>query len=285
MIYDCFIFFNELDLLELRLHELNSIVDRFVLVEATRTFTNIKKQLTYMENKERFNAFSHKIIHVVVDDFPDYNGNAWEYEKFQRNAIERGIRGCRPNDIIIISDVDEIPSRQAIAQYTELRGVYSLKQYFFYYFFNYLNQKYPYWYASYILRYKDFKDAETARMESHLYRKYPVIEDGGWHFSYLGGADKIIEKIESFSHQELNKPEFKNRETIARLISSGKDLFGRKGYTYRVVAIDRTFPEQIIANTKKYRNYIAPLSTLDRFINVVKNTISMFVRALRIKRS
>lgn len=267
MIYDCFIFFNELDLLELRLNELKDSVDRFVLVEASRTFSNLPKPLVYEENRERFSAFEGRIIHVVVDDFPLYDGNAWEYEKYQRNAIEQGIRGCRPDDIIIISDVDEIPSREAITRYRDLDGVHSLKQRFFYYFFNYLNRKQPFWHAPCILRYKDYTDAETLRIDGHLHRKHPMIENGGWHFSYLGGVDKIIEKLESFSHQEFNKPEYKDRENLARIISSGKDLFGRKGYTYKIVPIDSSYPREIVANQDKYRSCIAEISTMDRIID------------------
>jgi hypothetical protein len=108
MIYDCFTFFNELELLELRLHELSGVVDKFVLVEATRTHSNQPKALVYQENRARFQEFHDKIIHVVVDDMPNAK-NAWALENFQRECIARGLVSCRPDDLVLVSDLDEIP--------------------------------------------------------------------------------------------------------------------------------------------------------------------------------
>ena len=90
MIYDCFTFFNELELLELRLNELAGVVDKFVLVEATQTHTNKPKPLHYHENRARFSAFHDKIIHVIVDDMPQ-SSDPWIPENFQRKCIARGL--------------------------------------------------------------------------------------------------------------------------------------------------------------------------------------------------
>src|SRR5689334_5945992 len=113
MIYDCFIFFNELELLDIRLNILNEVVDKFVLVEATQTHQYKPKPLYYSDNKERFKAFHDKIIHLIVDELPPNptNGprNSWDMERFQRNCIARGLNDCKPDDVIIISDLDEIP--------------------------------------------------------------------------------------------------------------------------------------------------------------------------------
>jgi beta-1,4-mannosyl-glycoprotein beta-1,4-N-acetylglucosaminyltransferase len=88
-IIDCFTFFNELKMLELRLTELNDVVDYFVLVESTKTFSNNDKQLFYKENKHLFEKFNDKIIHIIVDEFPE--GDNWSREVYQRNAIQRGL--------------------------------------------------------------------------------------------------------------------------------------------------------------------------------------------------
>ena len=110
-IYDCFTFFNELDLLEIRLNILNDKVDYFVLVEATKTHSGLDKELFYYNNKERFAHFNHKIIHIVVNDMPKVkNGNRWDLENWQRNAIMLGLTKCEQNDVIVISDLDEIPN-------------------------------------------------------------------------------------------------------------------------------------------------------------------------------
>ena len=115
MIYDCFTFFNELELLELRLHELAGVVDKFVLVEATKTHSNQPKPLCYQENRSRFGEFQDRIIHIVVDDLPDAK-NAWVLENFQRNGIGRGLTNCRPDDWVLVSDIDEIPRATTVAR-------------------------------------------------------------------------------------------------------------------------------------------------------------------------
>ena len=117
MIYDCFSFFNEFDILDIRLHELNDIVDRFVLVEAPRTYRGEKKPLYFAENKERYSEFLEKIIHVVVDDLPTpINGDRWPPQIFQRRQLIRGLSSCSMDDIVIFSDLDEIPEASVIKE-------------------------------------------------------------------------------------------------------------------------------------------------------------------------
>ncbi len=122
MLFDCFTFYNELDLLEVRLHEHHAAVDHFVLVEARQTFQGVPKELVFEANKQRFAPFLDKIIHVVVD-FPQQislnyykNSNpAWNREFFQRDAIATGLRDAKPGDLIMISDVDEIVRSDILA--------------------------------------------------------------------------------------------------------------------------------------------------------------------------
>src|SRR3954454_8513585 len=114
MIYDCFTFFNELDVLEIRLHVLEEVVDRFVLVEARQTFQRGAKPLYYAENRDRFAAFADRIDHVVVDEFPDEAIGAFACEAWQRNSIQRGIRSAATGDTILVSDADEIPRPECV---------------------------------------------------------------------------------------------------------------------------------------------------------------------------
>ena len=108
MIIDCFPFFNELDILEIRLNILNDFVDKFILVEASNTQSKLDKPFYFEENKKRFDKFLDKIIHIKVTDYPDQNG--WEMENYQRNCILKGLNNIElsTDDIIGISDVDEI---------------------------------------------------------------------------------------------------------------------------------------------------------------------------------
>src|ERR1035438_146655 len=137
MIYDCFTFFNELDLLEIRLNILDKTVDKFVLVEATKTHQGKEKPLHFSENKKRFEKFLPKIIHVIVDDYPEYEGkSAWILEQHQRNMIQTGLNNCKPDDIILISDVDEIPNSDKILEYKNKSGIKIFRQRMFYYYIN-----------------------------------------------------------------------------------------------------------------------------------------------------
>ena len=226
MVYDCFAFFNELDLLEIRLNELNDVVDKFVLVEATRTFQKDHKPLYFEENKERFKPFLDKIIHVVVDKYPNFwtkfrVPTPWDYDNGQKEFILEGLKDCKPDDVIIVSDLDEIPNPKKITEYKDKEGIKVFNQKFYCYFVNCMiisaqqeNKPAHLWSGSVMLNYRDMATIKKIRT---FYRngektslKYTLIENGGWHFSYLGGIDTIIHKIESLSHPEVNKEEYKD---------------------------------------------------------------------------
>ena len=127
MIYDCFTFFNELDLLEIRLNTLDKVVDKFVLVESIYTFQNNNKELFFDNNKSRFLKFKDKIIHIVVEELPDnLTGDyydSWKIEYYQRNAISIGLKSAKLNDVIIISDLDEIPKPELILKYANKSNI------------------------------------------------------------------------------------------------------------------------------------------------------------------
>jgi hypothetical protein len=242
MIYDCFPFFNELELLELRMNELDGLVDKFVLVEATKTFQGSPKPLHFAENRERFSAFEDKIIHVVVDDMPEGDGprDHWVRDRFQRNAIGRGLVNCKPQDIIMVSDLDEIPNVQTVERFCAamtyrddffsnalhtlfnnrvtrfifhrktlrhpLRRhypfVWKLEQYPCWYFLNRRIREMKWWYGTKIMHFRDFSIAEEMRHSG-----YKIIKNGGWHFSFMGDANRIRTKIAATAHQEINTPE------------------------------------------------------------------------------
>ncbi|MFL5729196.1 MAG: hypothetical protein ACJ75J_06890 [Cytophagaceae bacterium] len=266
MIYDCFAFFNELDLLELRLNELSPVVDKFVLVEATRTFQKTLKPLYYQENKDRYAAFHHKIIHIVVDEYPGFFAkfripNAWDYDNYQKEQIMKGLKECHEDDIVIISDLDEIPDPKKIKEFSQTPGIKIFEQKMFYYFFNYLAVKSldlapDYWRGPVMLRKKDLKSIKHARMQrGEKGKNLTVIKNGGWHFSYLGGIEKIIKKIESIAHIEFNKDYYKDPARIEELINSGNDLFDRD-CRYKLIPVDETFPQYLRNNISKFEHLI-----------------------------
>lgn len=285
MIYDCFTFFNELDLLEIRLNVLNSTVDKFVIVEATKTHQGKDKPLFFSENKSRYSDFSDKIIHIVVDEYPENEGKlAWILERHQRNMILKGLKDCKPDDVILISDVDEIPNPQKIIENKNKLGIKIFLQKMYYYFMNCVNASLKEnfrWPGTVMVNFSEFSSPQyyrdlsiaitgfySPRFIIRLYvklvfyfkikpkgEKVFLIDDGGWHFSYLGGVDAIIKKLEAFAHSEYNKEEFKDSKSIEKAINSGKDIFGRD-FTYKFVSLDDSFPKFIQNNRNKFVHLI-----------------------------
>jgi len=273
VIYDCFSFFNELELLDIRLHELSDVVDYFVLVEATKTHTGLDKPLYYKENAHLFKNFTDRIIHVIVEDMPitpqevdaalssqdrhwlesGYQlGDNWVRERFQRNAMMRALdEYCAPDDIVIISDADEIVRASVIRdiENTIVDGSNAVEQTLNTYYINWQCTNMPWW-GSKILRYRCISTPSEDRFHTPAAQ---YIRNGGWHFGFLGGADKIREKIKSYAHQEFMIPEV--LDNIEYRLQSQKDVLGRS-YQYQVVPLDDHFPKYILENLEKFNHLI-----------------------------
>ena len=227
-IIDCFIFYNEDNLLNYRLNLLENVVDYFVIVESTMTFTGKPKEI------HSFSDFKLKdrIIHIVVDDFPFPNNptkeQIWKNEKFQRNCITRGLDKLilNENDILIFSDLDEIPDPKTLEKLKDFNfdGIYSLEQEFYYY--NLESRIDHDWYYSKITNYKFYKLSDL-NIQNIRESRLKIIPKGGWHLSYFGTPEFISNKINNFSHQEYNSEEFTNLDKIKERIENKKDLFNR----------------------------------------------------------
>ena len=262
MIYDCFTFFNELDLLELRLNMLGDFVDVFVLVEADKTFTGRSKPLFFEENEEKFRNFLSRIKHVIVCDMPD-SDNAWDLEYHQRDCIARGLVGTENDDLAIISDIDEIPSlfvlrdltRESAIAWHLRQGPLCCEQENHYYFVNCRDTGNT-WRGSVITRINGMQTPQTLR---NMREDLPGISNGGWHFSYLGGVERIREKLDAFAETPVNIPRFNNPEHIRNCMESGQDLFGREEYRYGVVDLDaKKIHPHFALWLKKYPHYLYP---------------------------
>jgi beta-1,4-mannosyl-glycoprotein beta-1,4-N-acetylglucosaminyltransferase len=281
MIYDCFTFFNELDLLEIRLNILDGIVDKFVLVESTQTHQGKEKPLHFQNNKSRYEKFLPKIIHVIVDTFPEnLSGNSWVLEHNQRNGILKGLKDAKPDDVVMISDLDEIPDPAKVMKHKDESGVKIMRMEMFYYFVNCRNESegnYK-WNGTVLIHRRDIKDAVQPFRENSMkllawFHAKPLhrlawriiftikgphvkfIKDGGWHFSYLGGVEAIIKKLESFAHTEYNKAEFKDPKKITEALEKGEDIFGR-GFRYKFVKVDSSYPEWMVKNISRFPHLV-----------------------------
>ncbi len=277
MVYDCFPFFNELDILEIRLNELYDVVDKFVLIEADRTHQNKPKPFVFEENKERFAKFSDKIIHIKVTKYPLFIPlinpfSAWKIERYQRDYIKKALVDCQPEDIILISDLDEIPNSIVLKQliYKGISKIYGLKMDMFIYFLNNKlifdggsnmdkeEAKNGIWHSTAVLPYKLLKKSPSKirRIIMRTKRRgevYEIVPNAGWHFTYIGGVKKIVEKLEAFAHAEYNLQQYKDENHILELIKSGKDIFGRN------------LEFEIIEDKEFLPNYLKSPESIDKY--------------------
>lgn len=267
-VIDAFLFFNELDLLEIRLNELAQVVDKFLIVECTKTFSGKNHELCYAANMQRFKQFHDKIEYVVINDTPDFapdparGHNRHLIERWQRAQIDRGLKRCAQDDLIIISDVDEIFHPKNVQHAFKIlkdQKKVGFQQRFFYYYLNGLcvqnGQDAPWW-GPVACRYRDFPSAQVIRDDRGKNEPH-FIDNAGWHFSYLGGVDKIVEKIEAYAHQENDTSYIKDKDRLARRIAAGQDIFDRQGRPHQVyIPIDNSFPRYLQNNINKFEHLI-----------------------------
>lgn len=242
-IYDCFIFYNELDVLDIRLNELNEVVDYFVLVESTHTFTGKSKPLFYNENKKIFKQFSDKIIHIVSENLFEDSQKHWEREAFQRNQISIGLEKAKSNDLIIISDVDEIPKADIIKKHTRTRTIITCE---LIHCSVYLNKYYGHW----INGTRIFKKDKLTTPQQNRFDLYEIERFAGWHFGYLGDANHIVNKLSSFSHVEYNIPPYNDIEYIKQKIINGEGILGGSDQGY--ILPNEYLPKYIQSNLDKF---------------------------------
>ena len=258
-IYDCFPFFNEFEILEIRLAELYDIVDKFIIIEASKTHSGRDKPLYLRENIAKFAKYQDKIvIHTV--DFPANLQDAWSRERSQRDAIMDILRPImNDNDFAIISDCDEIPKVSAIQKFiannTYKVGILQQKRYMYYLNNENVSTDEPQLNARIVSckLLKDYKNTPCAVRYCDKYDVMPFeyIDDGGWHFTFMGGAEKVIEKIKSFAHTEYDRSAKTEKNTVLQNIENSKDVYDCKS-SWKFVDIDSTFPKQVLQNVEKY---------------------------------
>ncbi len=240
-IYDCFLFFNEEELLKIHLEELYDKVDYFVIVEGSETFSGRAKEYLFPKIQNQYRKYIDKIIYVQVDE--KYPGdNPWPREYFQRNQIMRGLENCQPDDIIIIGDLDEIVKARCLddiidkLQYEEfVRCDCDFYRWF-------LNRKdLTTWIGSTITTYAFLKQYSPQKMRE-LMPSIP-FKKGAWHFSNMGGLKTFIEKIRSFSHYK-------------ECVNEGHDVddLYLRIQNFQLVEIDESFPKYIQENIQYYRD-------------------------------
>lgn len=246
-IYDCFLYNGEDKMLNFRLHELNSYVDKFFIVEGAFTFKGDPKPLKFDINN--FNQFADKIVYKPCHTAPV--SNAWSNETNQRNYLKECFRGVEVTnqDVVLLSDVDEIPDLTFLKQ-IKSEGFYGIKTSFHnFYYYNIQCRKKGKWPGTVFANVELFQ--QQAKFNFDLLRNarhsFPLVgshgdyNSGGWHFSYFGDVNYIINKIQSFSHQEYNNKKYTNPETIKNLINNKKDLFFREDSSEEFDSVVETY--------------------------------------------
>lgn len=276
-IHDCFTYNGEDELLWLRLETLKSVVHRVVIAEATRTHTGRPKKLHF--EASRFGDHARRIEYLVVDDLESRPPSPWDNENRQRNALARAVLGSAAgpppdDDWIILSDVDEIPRPDAILKFRPKRYISALlvQRLYFYAFNNQATadgRQDPWWRKARITtaarlrhwfgsmqRLREYRTTGALRSLKRNWNRLrtQIIDDAGWHFSYLTTPDQIIEKLNAFAHQELNSPEIANVEHIRRCMDERRNLFGSG--MFAVVPLDHSFPEPLLSNRHRFERLI-----------------------------
>jgi len=255
-------------------------VDRWVITEATKTHGAQDKPLYFAESLEqepgRWARWRERISHIVVSDFPENSADPfWSIERHQRDMIMQALVGCKDSDIIMISDVDEIPRTEAVQSYRTEMGLCALEMRLLYGYMN-LEGNEP-WTWTRLLPYSIMKQMTPCAVRYNWGYDKPnydqTIPNAGWHFSFMGGPDEWIKKLEDTPHQEYNKPEFKNRETLFQRALHGDDILGREHLKYRWVEVDESFPQAVREDLSRWqqRGFILMHPESWRFIQSVKD--------------
>jgi len=267
-VYDCVIYLDEDLLLDLRFNILNNFVDYFVVVESNKTWQNNKKKFNF--NINNFKSFINKIIYIKVEDMPD-GENPWLRENFQRNCIARGLLRASDEDLIIVSDADEIPNPKKIVNFDYKRkyAVFEQKQYC--YKLNLHNESHPIWRGSkacvkkYLqspqwLRELKIKKRPFWRIDK-MNLKYS-IEKGGWHFCNLKTPSQLLFKYKNLCEYKDNYvffnrigDNFLNEKVIEENVRNQKDIIGR-GDVYKKEKIDSSYPDYILNNILIFKDWI-----------------------------
>ena len=249
MLIDTFIFFNEKELAELRIKYLNSVVDFYVVVEANITHQGKKKNWNFPNIlKNNLKEFASKIqyhqLDIDIDKIKNENSwiihgvkgdEAWRIENYQRNFIKDACKKFSGNDILIISDVDEIPSKKKLefvlsCDFKQIAPI-AFEQHLFHLDCNYLKQES--WRGS-ILTTMQICNTYSPQELRNARNKISHLSDSGWSFSSFGSYEVIKEKFKAFAHKEYNNEKFINLQHIETCKKTGSDLFKRNIKTQKI---------------------------------------------------
>ncbi len=265
-VFDCFTFFNELDLLEFRFKLLDKWVDYFVIAESNLTHSGQCKPYNFPKAKERFKAWQHKIIYLpieqsreglVFEEQKKYNPGsaAWKLENEQRNALLEAAIYMEDTDLVLLGDLDEIPSPVAIIKAISSAKPEAFSMLFHYYFLNCQGARQDRWWKGCVAATaKQFKEITPQGLRNKR-DIFPSLADAGWHFSFLGGIEKIKQKLLATAHTEYNKDEYLSDQHIEEMVAKRKDILKREDIIFKYVPLSY-YPAALQKVMKQYPGFL-----------------------------
>ncbi|MCJ1456190.1 hypothetical protein MMC28_006550 [Mycoblastus sanguinarius] len=270
-IYDLFLINTELDWLTIRLGELSSQVDYFIILESSTTFTSTTKPLHVQENWSQFSPYHAKMIHHVLNTTGEIFPDTWSRERFSRNALFTqvlpfltGETAPQRDDIILVSDVDELPrpSTLEVLRNCAIPKKVTLRSSFYYYSFQWLHRgsQWPHPQATL------YAGPSDTTLPDELRSNPPSNGNGddsgeiwnaAWHCSYcFARLEDMVNKLTSFSHTEMNRPEFTTRSEILRRVRLGVDMFDRGDEVFDRVEGNRDVPGFLLGREGERFEYV-----------------------------
>ncbi len=240
MVYDLTQINDELDMLEIRLNILDPYVDFFVVGQSTQTFSGNDKVLHFNKHEERWSKWRDKIIDVIMPRVE--TDDVFERTAIQKDSLRTALADCSDYDVIVYGDVDEIWKAQSIV----LKEGKLRQQNYCYY----LNQRSSEdWQGTNVCFYKNLGNLNDLRANHSN-----VIEDGGWHFTNMGGIDQIRSKIASYDHQEMINDDVRAR--LEERMENGEDYLGRRwdwqGRPFEMYLDEQSLPTYLKENKEKW---------------------------------
>ncbi len=244
MVYDCTQLLNELDLLEIRLNILDPYVDFFVIGQSIETFSGKEKPLYFHKEDKRWDKWRNKIIDVVIPTIE--TDDSFVRSGYQKDYLRTALEECEPEDVIVYGDIDEIWNVDALRGY-DLEAGFKLRQLAYSYYLNMRSSED--WIGTNVFLYKNIKNLNEIRADHSN-----ILENGGWHFTNMGGVEQIIKKLESYDHQEYNLAHIK--DSVAEKMKNGQDYIGRakdwKGNEFKMWIDEVDLPKYIRDNKEKW---------------------------------
>lgn len=266
MIVDTFTFFNELDVLEIRLNELDDVVDYFVLVEANKTQSLKPKPFYFEENQGRFEKFLHKIIHVKVEETPVFN-DVWGMDIYQRDCIAFGLEkiNIQDKDIVLISDVDEIPKKSALLEnLPKLQNIFVFGMSYNVYYLN-LVMVDKCWHGTVAVYGGSVKNNSIHRLIKlrDQINDNRLLKNAGWHCGYQGGKEIVFKKyfscVEPFDKNSIPTLDLFNQVFDERIKDGGSFIFcddlSKTHLKLKEISIN-DLPNILIENPEKYQELL-----------------------------